>query len=580
MKPVRLPASATLALPRWGLLLLALLYILPGLLGRDPLQSNEAASFGIMWTMAHGGLQDWLSPNIVGLAIPDEGPLSFWIAALSIKLFGGLMGDVMASRVATIGFFVLGATSIWFAAYRLGRRPEAQPMQLAFGGQPEPKDYGRVLADGALLIYIGCIGLLQHTHETKAEALFVSLIAFLLYACVCYAESPKLRNALMIGAALGCLTLTRGWIVPLTLWLSLVPCFLWLKFDFRRTALHLFSSSALAMMILLIWPLGISWLLPSDSSIWAAWITWNKTQIGWPNFESARFFFKNGTLFFWPAWPFALWAVYAWRRQSRDLHIALPLCFVAVLALLALVHPKANEAALLPLLPPLALLATFGLPTMKRSAINAVDWFSVMALSACATFIWVGWVAKQTGWPAWLARNARKLAPGYTPEIDLIALVVALCVTAGWFFIVYWRLSRHPKVLWRAVVLSASGVILCWTLLATLWLPWINYGKSYAGVAQQILQQLPSRKSCINATIRPSSRASLAYLGGLTFSKPGDSRCEYLLIQDHLNRSPRKNDPIILPETNSPWRLIWRGHRPNDRDERFHLFQREEATAP
>jgi 4-amino-4-deoxy-L-arabinose transferase-like glycosyltransferase len=59
LKPVRLPASATFLLPRWGLVLLCLLYILPGLIGRDPWKNDDAAGFGIMWTMAHGGLNDW-----------------------------------------------------------------------------------------------------------------------------------------------------------------------------------------------------------------------------------------------------------------------------------------------------------------------------------------------------------------------------------------------------------------------------------------------------------------------------------------------------------------------------------------
>ena len=83
MKPVRLPAAATLALPRWALYALGLLYILPGLIGRDPWK-DDAASFGIMWTMAHGGLDDWLYPNIAGLAAAGEGPLAFWLGALCI----------------------------------------------------------------------------------------------------------------------------------------------------------------------------------------------------------------------------------------------------------------------------------------------------------------------------------------------------------------------------------------------------------------------------------------------------------------------------------------------------------------
>jgi len=88
MKPVRLAAAATLALPRWALYALGLLYILPGLIGREPWKNDDAASFGVMWTMAHGSWQDWLWPNIAGLFVPDEGPLAFWLGALGIKLFG------------------------------------------------------------------------------------------------------------------------------------------------------------------------------------------------------------------------------------------------------------------------------------------------------------------------------------------------------------------------------------------------------------------------------------------------------------------------------------------------------------
>src|SRR6476659_9490740 len=102
MKPVRLPAAATLALPRWGLFALALLYILPGLFGRDPWKNDDAGSFGIIWTMAHGSLADWLAPNIAGLSMPQEGPFAFWIGALCVKPLGPMLGDVLASRLAAI----------------------------------------------------------------------------------------------------------------------------------------------------------------------------------------------------------------------------------------------------------------------------------------------------------------------------------------------------------------------------------------------------------------------------------------------------------------------------------------------
>src|SRR3569833_647642 len=170
MKPVRLPASATHALPRWGLIALCLLYILPGLIRRGPWKTDDAAGFGIMWTMARGGLDDWLLPHIVGLPMPEEGPLAFWIGAAFIKLFGWLLDDALAARLSAIGFLLIGA----------------------------------------LLVYLGCLGLLLRSHETSAEALQISLIAFTLYATVRLLESQSKRTAAILGVTLGLLVLTRG----------------------------------------------------------------------------------------------------------------------------------------------------------------------------------------------------------------------------------------------------------------------------------------------------------------------------------------------------------------------------------
>lgn len=573
MKPVRLPASATLALPRWGLFALGLLYILPGLIGRDPWKNDDAAGFGIMWTMAHGDLNDWLWPHIVGLKMSAEGPLTYWIGALCIKLFGGPLGDVLAARVAIIGFFLLGSLSVWYATYLLGRRTEAQPLILAFGGQPEPRDFGRTLADGAFLIYLGSLGLLLHSHQASSQSLQVSLVAFALYAAVRLFDDAKVastwRNAALLGFAFGLLILTRGWVVPLGLWLGLLV----LAAIRQRSVLYslLLVAAPLGFAVGAAWPLATHWLQPFGGSPFRAWMAWNTRQLGWPSWEGLSYLLKYGIWFAWPAWPFAGWAVYAWRRQHAALHISLPLTFFGALAVLGWLNVYSEEAILLPLLPPLAILAAFGLPTMKRGAINAVDWFSVMTLTTCAGFIWIGWIAKETGWPTQIAKNAFKLAPGFKPEFNLIAFAVAAAASAGWILLVHWRISRRPSVLWRAVVLSSGGVILCWLLLMTLWLPWINYGKSYAGVALQIRQTLPAPSQCIDTNVGPAQRASFAYFGGVHFSEFENSRCNFLLLQ---NRNDRPDDQALLRQFSGQWRLLWEGHRPSDRDERFRLYQR------
>ena len=93
MKPVRLPASATLALPRWALFALCLLYILPGLVGREPWKNDDAASFGVMWTMAHGSWQDWLWPNIAGLLSWKGGSAPFYLSQLASLYAGNKVMD-------------------------------------------------------------------------------------------------------------------------------------------------------------------------------------------------------------------------------------------------------------------------------------------------------------------------------------------------------------------------------------------------------------------------------------------------------------------------------------------------------
>ncbi|MEO8599044.1 MAG: glycosyltransferase [bacterium] len=569
MKPVRLPASAAHTLPRWGLYALCLLYILPGLIGRDPWKNDDAISFGVMWTMAHGNLHDWLWPHVVGLPLSDEGPLAYWIGAICIKLFGWFLGEPMAARVSAMLFFLIGASSVWYCTYILGRRTEVQPLQLAFGGQPDAPDFGRMLADGALLIYLGFLGLLLHSHENSPAALQVSLIAFILYASAKLFISGSFGSAAMLGLALGLSILTRGWLMPLALLLSIV---ILAAFQSRKLIVRLFLATLPVMLLVTsVWVIGNYFVQPFDGSPVAAWMLDDYHELSWPTWNNAQYFLVNGVWFAWPAWPFAAWTVYAWRKQYKGLHITIPLVFVGALSFLVLLNQHPKDGVLLPLLPPLAILAAFGLPTMKRGAINAIDWFSVMILSTCAGFIWLGWIAKQTGWPTQIAKNAFKLAPGFKPEFNTFALVVAVLATVFWLALVHWRIARRPAVIWRAVVLSSGGVILCWLLLMTLWMPWINYGKSYAGVAVQIALKLPSKQHCVDTNVGAAQRASFAYFGKVAFAQFDEMNCGYLLLQDNPHN---KNDANLLQQYDGQWRILWEGRRPSDRDERFRLYRR------
>jgi 4-amino-4-deoxy-L-arabinose transferase-like glycosyltransferase len=571
MKPVRLPAAATLALPRWALLALGMLYILPGIIGRD-LWKEDAGSFGIMWTMAHGGLDDWLYPNIAGLANVDEGPLAFWLGAICIKLFGWILGDVLAARMSTVAIFALGTVSLWYTAFHLGRRAEAQPLRLAFGGQPEPNDYGRTLGDTAVLIYLGSLGLLLQSHLTLPATLQGALLAYFLYRAVRYVEHAGKRNAVLVGLSLGALTLTQGFLPPLVLVIALFACTRYLNLPTPAALRHMGIALAVAFGLTLVWILPSLLVQPYGLSPIADWLTWNAEQFGLPGWTAIKAFFRIGVWFFWPAWPFALWAIWAWRRQQQMLHIVLPVFFFLALALQLLADPIPENSDFLKMLPPLALMAAFSLPTMKRGAINAIDWFSVMVLTMLGAIVWLFWIAKLTGWPAQLAHNALKLVPGFVPEIGIVAFTVAAATSVGWIMLVHWRLSRQPAVLWRAVVLSSGGLILLWVLLMTLFLPDLNYGKSYAGVAQQVAARLPADARCLATNVGPAQRASLAFYGRLPFVTLAGGNCDYVLLQDSVRS--KKERALLRAYGVRDAAPLWEGRRASDRDERFRLFRR------
>ena len=444
-----------------GLFALGLLYILPGLIGRDPWK-DDAGSFGIMWTMAHGTFNDWLYPNIAGMASVEEGPLAFWAGAICIKLFGWLMGDVLASRVSTMAIFVLGTASLWYTAFHLGRRTEAQPLRLAFGGQPEPDDYGRTLADTAVLIYLGSLGLLLHSHETLATTLQGSLLAYFLYRAVRYIEFPSQRNAGLIGLSLGALVLTRGFISPIALAAALFACTRLLRQPIPNALRHVGVSVLVAIAISLVWIAPALLLHPYGMAPVAEWIVWNGDQFGVPGWSSIKSFFRVGIWFYWPAWPFAAWAVYAWRRERDMLHIVLPTWSLSWCCARPVdpVRPGAGKRRFAQA--PAAAGADGRIRPADHEARRHQRHRLVLGDGADAAgrgFVWLFWIAKLTGWPAWAGQErpeaGARFQAGIRPRSPSSWRRSA---TVGWIVLVHWRLSRQPSVLWRAVVLSSGGL--------------------------------------------------------------------------------------------------------------------------
>ncbi|AJK46766.1 ArnT family glycosyltransferase [Burkholderia plantarii] len=568
MKPVvRLTASATRALPRWLLLTLCLVYAAFGLFGRDPWKNEDAAGFGVMWTMAGGSAHDWLLPNLVGKFVTSDGPLGYWLGALGIRAFGPWLDASNASRLSTGVLFCVACAFVWFTAYLLGRRAEVQPFKYAFGGEPEPRDYGRTLADGALLVLLACFGLAERGHETTPQLAQFAWIAMLVYGLVRMTDKP-LHGAAWWGAAVGLLllsgnpVLTGALIVGTVVLIAVTP-------EVRHRHLALVGLP-IAIVLFALWPLAALRLYPDDASWFLdQWMHGSLMRFSGPPTAVLKYAAKNLPLFTWPAWPLAIWAWISWKGWRRRPHIAIPLAVAAPLVALVILQSQQTNRVYMLLLPPLAVLATFALPTLKRGAINAIDWFAVLSFTILGSFVWLVWLASVTGFPHPLARNLGRLVPGYVPHFNALAFACALIVTGCWFVLVRWRISRQPKVLWRSVVLSGAGTTLMWVLLMTLWLPFVNYSRTYRDVAVQIAAHLPADYECISPVrLGDAQIATFAYFGDMHFSFTDN--CDVILRQDAADYG----DPSAMSEY--VWRLVWEGRRAADRDERFRLYERIE----
>ncbi|MGZ8260739.1 MAG: hypothetical protein ACXWUL_09330 [Caldimonas sp.] len=524
-------------LPRLALLLLCAAYVLPGLVGRDPWKSADITAFGYIVNIATGKT-GWLAPTVGGL--PADGALlPYWIGAAFVRALTPLLDPIVAARIPFALLLAAALSLTWYAAYHLARSESAQPLPFAFGGEAAPVDYARAIADGAVLALIASLGLLQLGHESTPELVQLAAVALYLYGLAASPAKPMLGGAL---AALAIVVLAASGAPSIAMLLSAVGA----ATTLRSPA----SSRSLALVWLLLGAL-VAAVVATALGAWAnrlgriasaSQLLGLARQIGW---------------FAWPSWLLVLWTLWQWRRRLASWHIALPLAAAAAL-LAAWVAMAGSDRALMLALPALAVLATFALPTLQRSAAAAIDWFSVFFFTIAVAAGWLFYVAMQTGVPAKLATNVAKLSPGYPNRFSWAELALALAGTLAWLWLVRWRTGRNRHPLWKSLVLPAGGVGVCFLLVMTLLLPPLDHARSYRSMMQRIAHIVPP-DSCIAAPgMARAQVVALEYFGGwrvdATDRAARSSDCDFLL----LTRS--RGAPA------DPWKFVARERRGRDDD--------------
>ena len=567
---VKLTAAATRSIPRIIIFALTLVYGFAGLFFRDPWKNEDAIGFGGMWTLFRGNTFDWIVPHLAGRELSLGAPFPYWLGGSLIHLFGSWIGAANAARLYSAICFFATAVAIWYATYLLGRRPEVQPMALAVGGQPDRKSYGMTLADGALLIFLACIGLAQNAHETTPMMAQVMGIGFILYGTVRGLDKPW-QGGLWTGLGLMIVILSSN----LTLSLIMVS----------STIIAVLASNA---KLRLRWTLTSTVLGLIGFAIWPAlWYGFNLSpemrhvaEVGWRNMpvmrstvslDSIAFLSVNFWVYAWPVWPLAAISLAHWGTNKsagawRAPHLAIPLSLFIGSLIYVLFRVEANEHDLMILIPSLAIIGAFSLPILKRNLISFIDWFAMLSFTVIAIAIWVIWFAKITGYPEGTAANFARLLPGFQAQFNWLAFFIALVITGVWLAIVRWRTSRAPKEIWRCLIISASGTTLMWVLLMTLWLPTINYAKTYRYVAARLSQVIATHTGCVNtSSLGLSQLASFDYFTKLDLRD--DPNCPWMLThsQSEAQAFGSLNDKKLL--------LIWEDRRAADRDERLRLYE-------
>lgn len=549
--PALVTQRAAQRLPRVALLLFCAVYVLPGLFGRDPWKNADITAFGYMMSIADGS-SGWLRPLVGGLPAEGGALLPYWLGAAFIRLLQPLgVEPALAARLPFALLLAVVMVLTWYSTYHLARTEAAQPLAFAFGGEAETVDYARAIADGALLALIATLGLLQLGHETTPELCQLAGAALLLYGL---AASPfrVARARLAAGLALPVMTASGAPMVALAMGLTgVVIC---LRSSYAQVRAYAW------------WVLAAS---VAGAALGVALGAW-----GWRLGHSTRE--VTGALrmlvwFLWPAWPLALWTLWRWRGHLLHRHISVPLAMTLV-ALIACLVMGGSDRALMLGLPALAAAASFALPTLKRSASAAIDWFSVFFFSLGAIVVWVVYLAMHTGMPAKPAANIARLAPGFEPRFSWIALLAAAAGTLAWVWLVRWRTARHRPALWKSMVLPAAGVALGWLLAMTLWLPALDYARSYRPLLQRVARHVPHDTACIAAAELPRAMvAALQALGRyrVDATQPAaDTSCGYWLRLE----TPQRPQPAP-----PGWSLVARERRPTERNEVTAIFRRVSA---
>lgn len=534
-------------------LIIVVAYLLPGLVGHDPWKQDETYIFGIIHHLLDTG--DWVVPTLAGEPFMEKPPLYYWVAAGFAWLLSPWLPLHDGARLATGFFMAVTCGSIgWTARHWWGH------------------GYGRF----SVLALLACPGIVFYGHLMLTD--IPMLAGFAVASCgFVLARTRALAGGLVLAIGVGMGFLAKGVLAPGVLGLTalLLPaCFRnWRE----RTYLRALAVALLAVLPwLLIWPIALYLRSPSLFIDWfwlnniGRFVGFSVPMLGSPHAKG--FWTHTIPWFTFPALPLAL--VTLWRHHrtiSTNAPIQFSIVVFAVLIAVLGLSASARPNYALPLLLPVCLLAAPATLALSVRVDRFWDWSARVLFGTLAAVIWSVWVLMAV-WkmPVHWPLLDRHLPRDFIPPLDFDGVVVAPLLTLLAITII-WRQSKTQG---RGIVSWVTGLMLCWALVSTLWLEWIDYAKSYRSVFASMQSALPHKYRCIASSgLGESERAMLSYVLGINTQrqeiKP-TAGCDLLLINGTAGSPPCGSNM-------GNWKLVWEGARPSDLRERFWVFSDTQA---
>jgi 4-amino-4-deoxy-L-arabinose transferase-like glycosyltransferase len=390
------PSGRFRAVKQAGLVLLAAAWVALGLAGHDPWKIEDAMTFGLAWDIAQRG--DVVVPRLAGEDYVARPPLLPGIGALAIKALAPPLEPFDAARL--VAGLALAAVLLFTA---LASRELA----------------GRAFRWVPVLILIGTIGLWDRGHVASPEMGLTAGVALALYGLALALRRP-VPGGVVLGIALAVAFLSRGLLGPAWLLVSmaLLPAAssAWRTGAYAATAaIAIVVGAALAAP----WPVALALRDPALVQAWlAAEAAPGYFALPGTAGSALTYFPRNLLWFAWPSLPLVAWMLWT-RGRGFNGGLAQPgvqvpgvIALVMLVSLLLIPDPRVTYA--LPLLAPLAILASLEVDSLTRGFSAALDWFGILTFGLLAIVVWGIWI------DARLYGDRRRAVPGHRDRLPAV----------------------------------------------------------------------------------------------------------------------------------------------------------------